>query len=309
MRDKLKEQIDILENIYKNKELRSKLEALIKENNFKTSDINNSSAAHKSYDGIVSNLDAELRALSFEYNDFGNYHMRLYLSLDKTVIGKIPSHSKGFFDIFLSLFDEENSIFLLNGSTFQKAFNSMNSYAIDFIIQHKHLFPDSTQNFIKNKLKSPESKVKIKLKDIQNNFQAKLLSNTFPKIPDQPGLLRYMDFLKSRNRNIDKSTEALNYLFFYKALKIAYGPLLNDLKFKTLKTRLLTAIYTSFYDICTFHSIGMDSKIFYTVFNEIFNDDELFNYFIDKFAKKNTTNKVSHLFAKFAQTEYQKEKA
>lgn len=289
--------IEALEEISRIPELKKAIDNSIERNNFSMKALEEDSPYNYSsrLSDVVNNIRSDCSTLSVLHG-VSLDSIDIYVSLDKKVIAKIPFYYRDYYKIKTLVPQGNKNFFLLDGSTFRKAYDDMNSEVISFLSQYKELFPESSKKFIANKNKTINDKPKITLTALRNDFDTRVFANSFPKEPDMKFIRKYLDIFTSEVSKYS-SEYGLNLVFFLKALDLKYPKHDNERLLK-FEHKVYLQLFKNFDTLTGWHHSNRDdASVFYQILDQILSNEKLLDFFFDKL--NNKTSKMARLFARY----------
>ncbi len=304
--NKIDSDISLLKSIDKIPELKKELEELLKSNTFSMKDIKESKESESVQFGhIVNHIESCVIRLAKKF-EVKVSALKVFLSLDKSVIGKIPFAHRGAFNNTIHI-QLASSKFVLHGGSISNAYSKMHKEVIDFLNQNIELLPEASKKFIKAKNKIIDSKPDLDITSLKNDFSVKAFINALPKDMDVNFLTGLYEQLENR-RNLSTVDEVANAVLFHKAICLKYNASKNK-GFAALKKRIALGVYRAFDTIfyTWSYSKHVENDPIYNLIDRIIENDDMLDFFY--FKVKNRNAPISVLFANFAKTEQQKKLA
>lgn len=298
-------QFEHLKELANSPELKADIEKIIDKHNFVQKDvITPTDKAWGNLQAIHSDLRKDLIALAKAHKTTYDTVIT-YMSLDKKITPKFSYWYHSDFEEGFH-FDNNGDNFILRGSSVKKAFDCMFQPAIEFLLEHIDSLPESTKKYVLKRNKEAGDKDKIKLKVINNDFEAKLLSQSFPKIPDVAFLKKYFDFLKNefKSRILNGS---VCFVFFAKAIDMKYAEH-NDEALNKLQKSVYIAIekeFKSLFDGWRYGDRFIDDLS--KTFDQILLNEKLADFFFTRLSQNGKNSLLGLFFSKYAKNELQKE--
>lgn len=298
-----KAQTKLLEGIKENPEARNEIEAFIEENNTRASEDEKSKSPHSD---LANKMFKDLKRFARDIKnrfDIEPEATMLYAFLDKKLMKKLSCVGQKIIDRFSITFESRSKAytyaFTLNGSECERAYHHREEDVTNFLYVNVSLFPDSSQKYIKSKIK--ESDENPKLEKIKNPFEAKTLGSSMEKKFRQSQAKQFLSFFK-KIEDIGDRISTLGY--FHKIIGERYPEEKRACEFaKTLAEGIFESVEKRF-------DFGLEQKTrrqeWRKVRDMLKHVDEIRMYLIKNIYA--TTHDICFIMEPFATTEEEKQK-
>lgn len=294
-----------LKELAQSPELKKDIEECIAKHNFSLKEVTEEfDRAWENLEAIHNKVRKELMQIAKDHNTSYDTIVT-YLSLEKNFIPKFSQWYGSDFDEGF-YFKNNGGDFILKGATCKKAFDCMFQPAIDFLLENIDALPESTKKYVLKRSNEAADRAKVKLSVVNNDFEAKLLSNSFTDIPDVVFLKKYFEFLKNEFSSF-LLNGCVSFVFFAKAINMKY-PNHNNEALKKLQKSLNITIHKEFKSLFDDWRYGdRSSEALFKSFDQILINEKLADFFFTRLSENDKTSLMALLFSKYAKNDLQKE--